>query len=82
MERKANESVSLKDWYDNLPAKDQVKMRDRVVEACGISTKTFYNWKNNQQIPGLLAQKEIIAIAGQEIDFNGSTLVDNLQLVK
>jgi hypothetical protein len=79
-----NDLMTLKDWYENLPAKNQTAKRDEIIGNCGISTKTFYNWKNGYQTPPVLAQKEICRIAGNKIQFtnNAELVADNISLVK
>ena len=45
----------LADWYENLPAKHQQKLRCELMEKMDISKSTFYNYlKGRKEIPNYL----------------------------
>ena len=77
-------SLTLNEWYGGLPANQQISTRNKIIEECGITAKTFYNWKAGLTIPNISHQRDIIRIAGQPISFkdDDSELTEGLQLVK
>jgi hypothetical protein len=76
--------ITLKDWYDNLPAKDQIEKRNELVSACGITVKTFYSWMRGEHIPKKAMQKAISEVAKFDIHFanNAELAADNLPFVQ
>jgi len=77
-------AITLKEWYENLPAKDQTAKRDLIAESCGVTIKTFYSWLNGVHIPKLPMQNVIKQIAKTDIYFTNSAseLADKLPLVQ
>lgn len=60
-------NLLLKQWYDGLPKDSYLKVRDKIIEDCGISRAVFYNWYGGISPIPILAQKEIERIAEKEI---------------
>ena len=60
-------NLLLKQWYDGLPKDSYLKVRDKIIEDCGISRAVFYNWYGGISPIPILAQKEIERIAGEKI---------------
>lgn len=75
---------TLKDWYENLPAKDQATKRELITSSCGVSSKTFYSWLNGVHIPKLAHQFVIKTVTKADIIFTNeaSEMADKLPLVK
>jgi hypothetical protein len=38
------DNKKFKDYMESLPARDKVPTRNKIIEACGIHTMTYYNW--------------------------------------
>jgi hypothetical protein len=76
--------ATLKEWYDNLPAKDQIEKRNELVNACGITLKTFYRWTAGEHIPKKAMQKAISEVAKIDINFtsNAELAAANLPFVQ
>lgn len=61
--------MNLNSYYQNLKISDpQSEFRARVINECGITEKTFYNWINSPDRIPLLAKEKIASIAEQEIN--------------
>lgn len=59
--------MNLNSYYQNLKITDpQSEFRARVINECGISEKTFYNWINSPERIPLLAKEKIASIASEE----------------
>jgi hypothetical protein len=86
MHAKTNKTnkMTLKEWYDNLPAKDQSEKRNELINACGISVKTFYSWTRAEHIPKKAMQKAINEVAKIDIHFtnNAEMAAANLPFVQ
>lgn len=60
---KSKNKQTFKNWYVHLPGATIVDTRNAIIDACGISISTFYDWINNPERINPLAQKEIMRIA-------------------
>lgn len=76
--------VTLHDWYNSLPANAQIPTRDRILNECEVSYKTFYSWVNNERIPKKPYREIIKAIAKTDIHFteDASMQANSIGLVK
>lgn len=81
---KNTNAKTLKEWYDNLPAKDQIQKRDEVVSACGITVKTFYSWLRGDHIPKIGMQNAIVKVTKIDIHFttNADLMAEKLPFVQ
>ncbi len=61
---------NLKKHYLSLPRvnNNHLKIRDEIIEACGITQPIFYNWLKGLTPVPKLAQKEIAIILGESVD--------------
>ena len=60
---KSKNNQTFKNWYVHLPGASIVDTRNAIIDACGISISTFYDWINNPERINPLARKEIMRIA-------------------
>lgn len=61
------EQKQLLQWYNTLPKNDYKRMRNQVIDACGVTKTVFYNWLRGTTPLPKLAKKEIERIAKQTI---------------
>ncbi len=57
----------LLQWYNTLPKNDYKRLRNQVIDACGITKTVFYNWLRGTTPLPKLAKKEIERIAEKPI---------------
>ncbi|PKP01802.1 MAG: hypothetical protein CVU11_13990 [Bacteroidetes bacterium HGW-Bacteroidetes-6] len=61
--------LTLMEYHNSLPMNEYYLFRDKVIEACGISRETFYNWRKKPEWVKPPAQQIINELAGQELQF-------------
>ena len=74
--------MTLKDYYYVLDeSSPRTKLRDQIIEECGISYDTFYKWMNRStgEIPKTSRERiaQIIGISAEEL-FPVTTLITDI----
>lgn len=63
------QKLTLLGYHESLNVKKYSWFKNQVVAKCGISVRTFYNWRNDPSVIGISDQKTINKIAGQTLSY-------------
>lgn len=74
--------ITLKAWYDDLPASEQKPKRESIQFLLGIQKNQFYRLLNGERSISPAEQAALNGLAGVELHFEGSNLTANVGLVK
>lgn len=65
MSKRRKSFNALKNCYDQTPKAELAKRREKIIEKCGISEKTFYRWINSPNSVPKLAKPVIAKVLNE-----------------